>query len=342
MAKNSRRQFIETVGAGTLAMTVGKQLGAANDSSIGSFVSSVVKRVDNFFYNTKDVASLAGYYSETLGIKIRRNQSEGPGLMWMEISVGGMELSFRRAGATPNVHPHLRNDFLEQAPGGGATISFEVDDTDRVRRELQKRGVKFRGAVIKCSGGKELISIFEDPFGRPVQLYESRFSSPTEAIVVGLRAGVTASMEFVASNRRDVRDMAMSVSFFVPDLEVAKQFYGGVLELPLAGEDQHRLSFKLEGTTIEFRKGGSPVVASLGLPKVAPAHGGTLAVEVRDMNVAKALLGTRGVTVKPLYDRETISTAALVASKVNHGILGNGIVNTFRDPDGNSVELWQR
>jgi len=301
--------------------------------------SSLVKRVDNFFYNTPDVAGLANYYSEVLGMKIRREQVLTPGLMWMEINVGGMELSFRKAEGTPQEHPDIKDDFLELGPGQGATISFEVSNTDETRRALQDRGVKFRGDTIHCTGGKELISIFEDPFGRPVQLYEPRFASPDEASTLAARAGKTKEIADAFSNLRDLRDTAMSISFAADDLDVAKQFYGDVLGLPLQGQDEEHLSFILDGTTIEFRRTNSPAVKALGIPQLSSNEGGSIAIEVRTMEAARAALAARNVEVRSFADF-TSSDKLMTASR--HGILGNGRLSALRDTDGNSFELWER
>lgn len=314
--------------------------------------ATLVKRVDNFFYNTKDVAALAGYYSDVLGMKIRREQVLTPGLMWMEINVGGMELSFRQAEGTPKEHPDLKDDFLELSPGRGATISFEVSDTQRVRKDLQDRGVKFHGDVIHCTDGKELISIFEDPFGRPVQLYEPKFSSVHEGEALASR-GTGTPMEDTFSNLRDIRDVAMSISFNVDDLDLAKRFYGETLELPLQGEDDDHVSFVLDRTVIEFRSHKSPSIAALGIPQLTASEGGSIAIEVRELDVARSALEQRNFNLGPLVDFSLSRTALNGAAEEGnenvlmqrfspHGILGNGRLCALRDPDGNPVELWER
>jgi len=275
----------------------------------------IVNRVDNIFYNTEDVARLATFHAQTLGMPIRREQIESPaGLMWMEINVGGMELSFRRAKETQRVHPELQ-DFLELDPGKGATISFEVEDMEAARRELSARGVRFRGDIISCTDGKELISIFEDSFGRPVQLYEPRFASPDEAVMMAKRSDNILPTAQTGANLRNVHDMAMSIAFYANDLAMAKRFYGEILELPLYREDEYRLSFLHDGTTIEFRR-----YLPQSVQPLASHQGGIVAVEVRNCDLASLRLTHSSIAVQHL----------------------SGARVSFRDIDDNPVELWER
>ncbi len=144
-------------------------------------------RVDNIFYVTPDVERLSDHYSELLNVPARRAQVESPGLMWAEVPVGGMELSFRKSEATTKIHPRGENEFLEARPGAGVTVSFEVRDTEATIRRLAAKGCRFKGEPLVCTGGMEVISIFEDPTGRAVQLYEPRFKSGKMAVLAAAR-----------------------------------------------------------------------------------------------------------------------------------------------------------
>lgn len=150
-------------------------------------------RIDNIFYVTPSVERLSEHYSELLNVPARRAQVEAPGLMWAEVPVGGMELSFRKAEATTQVHPRESDEFLEAKPGSGVTVSFEVKDTDATIEHLSARGCRFKGEPLVCTGGMEVISIFEDPSGRAVQLYEPRFKSGQMAVRAAARSAETAT-----------------------------------------------------------------------------------------------------------------------------------------------------
>jgi catechol 2,3-dioxygenase-like lactoylglutathione lyase family enzyme len=291
----------------------------------------MLNRVDNLFFNTPDVAALAKYYSSTLSVPIRREQVLKPGLLWMELNVGGMELSFRKADGTPVEHPELVGNFLEVPPGQGATISFEVTNTEAVRSELERRGVQFRGGVIPCTEGKELISIFQDPFGRPVQLYEGRFASHAEAMVTAGRVSASVAQSpagLMVANVRDIRDLALSISFTADDLAKVRSFYGDVLELPLRFEDQSRLAFVLDGTTIEFRRPELTPLAD-GANRLGSSSGGVVAIEVRQLDHALRRIGTAGLGIQA-------TTFHLSGEHVG------GRRAVFPDLDGNPIELWER
>jgi predicted enzyme related to lactoylglutathione lyase len=284
-------------------------------------------RIDNVFFNTTDVAKLAKYYSQVLGVPIRREQTLSGSLMWAEIGYGGMELSFRLAQGTPKIHEDLRNDFLELGPGEGATVSFEVENMEKARDELSSKGVKFRGPIIHCTEGQELISIFEDHSGRPVQLYQPNFAPGAPELLQAMRSGSGALVPGemvdkriqVGSNLRDVRNLALDVAFNDHDINGVKQFYGDLLQLPVQHTDKNNVILGLEASVIEFRK---PINTGLQLAQVSGMpKGGLVAFEVHDLPAAHETLRFSGVTPSgPSKNRRS----------------------PFRDPEGNALELWQR
>jgi catechol 2,3-dioxygenase-like lactoylglutathione lyase family enzyme len=284
-------------------------------------------RIDNIFLTTTNVEDIAKHYSNLTGMPIRRRQVEQPGLMWAELLAGGMEFSFRLADATPSIHEHLVGNFLEQPPGGGATISFEVADTKDVRKQLESRGVKFHGETISCSDGQELISIFEDHAGRPVQLYEPRFGSTEAASVSAVRQASTVSFAYtqnkiqVGSNLRNIANLGLSIAFEEQDLEAAKDFYGRVLELPLEEESESGVAFRLDHALIEFRKSPAAELNS------AAAKGGIVVFEVRTLAPAMAMLK---------------SMTSSVSSPLDVGAAVPGARMRGRDLDGNQFEFWER
>jgi catechol 2,3-dioxygenase-like lactoylglutathione lyase family enzyme len=284
---------------------------------------SELNRIDNLFINARDVAKLAAYYNATFGLPIRREQILKPGLMWVEILVGGMELSFRLYAGTPKQHPDLKKDFLELTPGQGATISFEVTNTPEVRAELSRRGVVFRGPTIPCTNGKELISIFEDFEGRPVQLYEGKFTSAEDAFSAAKRGSSTMPSQQIGANIRDVRSCALSVTFLTKQLDEVKRFYGQCLGLPMAENSKDIVIFQLDGSVIEFRN-------SLGsLRPDTTLKGGIPMIEVRDISYAGKYLKEAQVPFKRFVN--AVSTS-----------ISNGPRLLLQDLEGNFVQLWER
>jgi hypothetical protein len=286
-------------------------------------------RIDNVFINTPDVNRLAEHYSALTGMPIRRRQQEGPGVMWAEILVGGMEFSFRKANATQQIHEHLRSDFLETPPGGGVTVSFEVAKMEEVRDRLKSRGVKFRGDIIRCSNGQELISIFEDNRGRAVQLYEPRFASKSDAVIVASR-NVTSAMSTntvqVGSNLRQISNLAFSVLFYDDDLPSTQRFYGEVLELPVKSRAEDRVLFELDGTVLEFRK-GPRTFQGLSAKNLLPGNGGIAVFEVRKLADAPKVFKAVGTLHTEQFQLSGAETGPRLAGA---------------DIEGNVFEFWER
>jgi catechol 2,3-dioxygenase-like lactoylglutathione lyase family enzyme len=284
-------------------------------------------RIDNIFLTTTSVEDIATHYSNLTGMPIRRRQVEQPGLMWAELLAGGMEFSFRLANATPSIHEHLIGNFLEQPPGSGATISFEVADTQAVRKKLESRGVKFHGETINCSDGQELISIFEDHSGRPVQLYEPRFGSTESASALAVRQASSVSFAYtqnpiqIGSNLRNIANLGLSIVFEEQDLKAAKDFYGNVLELTLEEESDTELAFRLDHALIEFRKPSAPDT------KYTAAKGGIVVFEVRNLAPAMAMLKSMTSSDNSLPHVKTIVPGARIRGQ---------------DLDGNQFEFWER
>lgn len=328
----NRRKLITSV-AGMAALSAVSKGTSAEGASVSGPIArprprqlskGPLMRIDNVFFNTRDVAKLANFYSTALQIPTRREQTLSGLLMWMEINYGGMELSFRLAEGTLKLHEDLKPDFLELRPGDGATVSFEVDDMKQARESLASRGVKFHGSVINCTDGEELLSIFEDHRGRPLQLYQPRFKTPGVGFEVAARPVGALDAETmkskrvqIGSNLRDVRDMALDVVFYDDDLIGVRRFYGDVLQLPVHEEQKNRIRFVLDASILEFRKPTSTDPLLKGIGK--PPKGGIVAFEVSDLPFASDALTLRGV--KPL-------------------VVSNGRT-AFQDSEGNSLELWQ-
>lgn len=324
-------------------------------------------RIDNVFYVTPSVERLSDYYSELLNVPARRAQVEAPGLMWAEVPVGGMELSFRKAEATTQVHPRDSDQFLEAKPGSGVTVSFEVKDTDAAIKHLSLRGCRVKGEPLICTGGMEVISIFEDPSGRAVQLYEPRFRSgmmavanarasaaamrlngpqpsmlkigfPEQAAIVSALGTasddpahqwgyVTTKEVLVGSNLRDGRNLAYSAAFYEPDLAVAKRFYGDALGLKLVYESSERLRFDVDGTVLEFRQARSDDRYADANGLLDRGRGGVAMFEVRALSAATSRMSQ--------LNMQRIEITHPEADE-------NGKRAAYLDIEGNVFEFWQR
>lgn len=324
-------------------------------------------RIDNIFYVTSDVDRLSSYYGALVNVPPRRAQVEAPGLMWAEVSLGGMEMSFRKASATTQVHPRGEDEFLEISPGAGVTISFEVEDTDTAIERLSARGCKFYGKPLICTGGAEVISIFEDPSGRPVQLYEPRFGSYKHAAIAASRQTMTRTTQakahstnyssamsqeritaalglsqadpasrwgyittrevYVGSNLRDGRNLSYSVAFYDADLDKTKSFYRDALGLQLVYETADRLRFDVDGTIVEFRAIRTDDPYLKASGKMDARSGGIAMIEVRSLTLAEERMEQLKIEKLAFSHQETDEVDRRAA---------------YRDIDNNVFEFWER
>lgn len=106
--------------------------------------------------NVPDHAKAKRFYGEVLGLKQVFEMES-----WAEYSHAAGAAAIGLAGPRPGV--------AADAMKPGATVVFKVDDLDKARAELAKRGVKFHGDVYEVPGVVR-IATFSDPFGNPLQI----------------------------------------------------------------------------------------------------------------------------------------------------------------------------
>jgi catechol 2,3-dioxygenase-like lactoylglutathione lyase family enzyme len=64
-----------------------------------------------------------------------------------------------------------RADGSKPAPGGWNRLVLETDDLVSLVERLKRSGAQFRGEIVACPGGKQVL--VDDPAGNPVELFES-------------------------------------------------------------------------------------------------------------------------------------------------------------------------
>jgi predicted enzyme related to lactoylglutathione lyase len=103
------------------------------------------------WYSVDDLEAARKFYGTTLGLK-KTFEMEG----WCEFS-------HAEGGASIGVSQRTE-------PGNeGATVVLRVDDLERSRQELSKKGVRFEGDVMEIPGVVR-IATFLDPSGNRLQL----------------------------------------------------------------------------------------------------------------------------------------------------------------------------
>jgi predicted enzyme related to lactoylglutathione lyase len=86
-------------------------------------------------YSVSDPTRARDFYENTLGLKVGMHGNHGE-MHWIEYDLpGGGCLALTNVAGAP--------------PGGGGTVALEVSDLDALVADLQGKGVKFEGGIIK-------------------------------------------------------------------------------------------------------------------------------------------------------------------------------------------------
>jgi len=105
------------------------------------------------------------FYTRTLGLKLTNRFGDH----WATVDAG--------KGLTIGLHPASPK---YPAPGtkGGMIMGMEVDESlDSVVAQLGKKGVQFKGSIVKDEGGR--FAHLEDPDGNDIYLWEvARWDAP--------------------------------------------------------------------------------------------------------------------------------------------------------------------
>jgi catechol 2,3-dioxygenase-like lactoylglutathione lyase family enzyme len=288
---------------------------ARNDRAVLGPSTMILKSVDNVFFNTPDVPSLAAFYSRALGLPISR-QTEIPCgtnddrmfVIWAEILVGDLSLSFRKVGGTSVAHPEFR-EFEESPPASGVTIAFRVEDMSSARKVLSRRGVTFVGDVFSCTEGKELLSIFKDPWGRLLQLYEPRFRDDELESYYPHADCLQCQHGGIHSMRLAIRQQ---------DLTGIQSFYSHILDLVPIAIQEDQICFALGDTLIEFTQTPPRFRTSSGIP-------------------SKSFPGVVPVFLSTDFE----STRRALALDTQRDVIDESLEQCicFVDPDGNLAEI---
>ena len=119
----------------------------------------------NVRYMVDDVQAAIDFYTMHLGFEL--GWSAAPA--FAEIHRGPLRLLL--SGPTSSAGRPMP-DGRQPAPGGWNRIHLLVDDIASEVERLRAAGVSFRNDVIRGPGGKQ--TVFDDPAGNPVELFEPR------------------------------------------------------------------------------------------------------------------------------------------------------------------------
>lgn len=111
--------------------------------------------VDFIALQTRDHATAATFYGETLGLPFLKSWGSMPA---SEYQAGNLTLAVMQSDAFG----------LEFAPGS-AMVALQVDDVAATRAALEAKGVQFRGDILDSGVCHQ--AFFADPDGNPLALH---------------------------------------------------------------------------------------------------------------------------------------------------------------------------
>ena len=114
-----------------------------------------VPGVDFVALQTRDHVAAAKFYGETLGLPFVKTWGTMPA---SEFQAGNLTLAVMQSDAFG----------LEFAPSS-TMVALAVDDVDGARRELEAKGIEFRGGVLDSGVCHQ--AFFADPDGNPLALH---------------------------------------------------------------------------------------------------------------------------------------------------------------------------
>jgi predicted enzyme related to lactoylglutathione lyase len=114
-----------------------------------------VTGVDFVALQTRDHAAAAEFYGKTLGLPFVKSWGTMPA---SEFQAGNLTLAVMQSDAFG----------IEFAPSS-AMVALAVDDVDATRRELEAKGIEFRGAILDSGVCHQ--AFFADPDGNLLALH---------------------------------------------------------------------------------------------------------------------------------------------------------------------------
>jgi predicted enzyme related to lactoylglutathione lyase len=114
-----------------------------------------VTGVDFVALQTQDHAAAAKFYGETLGLPFVKTWGTMPA---SEFQAGNLTLAVMQSDAFG----------LEFAPSS-TMVALAVDDVDAARRDLEAKGIEFRGGILDSGVCHQ--AFFADPDGNPLALH---------------------------------------------------------------------------------------------------------------------------------------------------------------------------
>lgn len=112
------------------------------------------------YYYVRDMKKALAFYKDKLGLKLKTFWQNLPN-PWAELEAGDVLLGLEEVrNRGESVRP----------PWGGAVVSFQVENIEEAKSDLEKKGVNFTTEILIFE--KVKVVQFEDPDGNRLELHE--------------------------------------------------------------------------------------------------------------------------------------------------------------------------
>jgi catechol 2,3-dioxygenase-like lactoylglutathione lyase family enzyme len=117
-------------------------------------------------YIVNDVDAAVDFYCQHLGF----TELMRPAPIFAMLTRGDLRLVLSKPGAENVGGGSTTSDGRVPEPGGWNRFTVEVDDIEAAVRRLRDAGVRFRGDIIRGTGGNQALA--EDPSGNPIEIFQ--------------------------------------------------------------------------------------------------------------------------------------------------------------------------
>lgn len=131
-------------------------------------------------FTVSDLERSVAFYRDILSFKVEtRFETQGAAIQQItgfpdaHLKVAHLLLGNFRLELIQYLAPRGKLLDLATCNVGTAHIAFYADDVDRTCRELQARGVRFRGAPVASVAGRPRVAYFLDPDGITLELSQA-------------------------------------------------------------------------------------------------------------------------------------------------------------------------
>ena len=117
-------------------------------------------------YIVNDVDAAVEFYCQHLGF----TEQMRPAPIFAMLTRGDLRLVLSKPSGQNTGGGSALADGRTPEPGGWNRFTVEVDDIEEAVDRMRRAGVRFRGDIIRGTGGNQALA--EDPSGNPIEIFQ--------------------------------------------------------------------------------------------------------------------------------------------------------------------------